>query len=89
VAIVVDVLGTDEKDGEGNIIAYMDNVHIFLLNDSLLLSPFNGDGRGHWAQTLAGPRRLNRLATRSPMPPLVGHTNIGIVDILCSISNEI
>jgi hypothetical protein len=89
VAIVVDVLGTDEKDGEGNIIAYMDNVHIFLLNDSLLLSPFNGDGRGRRAQTLAGPRRLNRLATRSPMPPLVGHTNIGIVDILCSISNGI
>jgi hypothetical protein len=61
----------------------------FLLNDSLLLSPFTGDGRGRRARTLAGPRRLNRLATRPPMPPLVGHTNIGIVDILCSISNGI
>jgi hypothetical protein len=25
--IAVDVSGTDEKDGEGNVVAYMDNVH--------------------------------------------------------------
>jgi hypothetical protein len=25
--IAVDVSGTDEKDGEGNVVAYVDNVH--------------------------------------------------------------